>query len=99
MKKNCWELKKCGREPDGKNAKELGVCPATILTEYDGINHGKNAGRICWIATGTLCGGVIQGTFAQKEGSCLACDFFNTVSEEEGFNFKFTHQKSESFRN
>jgi hypothetical protein len=28
MKVNCWEFKKCGRESQGPNAAELGVCPA-----------------------------------------------------------------------
>ena len=25
---NCWEVKKCGREPGGKSVATLGVCPA-----------------------------------------------------------------------
>jgi len=27
---NCWEFKKCGREPNGLKAIELGICPASI---------------------------------------------------------------------
>jgi hypothetical protein len=30
-KLNCWEVKKCGREPGGVKVKELGVCPASEL--------------------------------------------------------------------
>ena len=26
---NCWEVKKCGREPGGAKVAELGVCPAS----------------------------------------------------------------------
>ena len=66
MKKNCWEFKKCGRESDGDKINELGVCPACAKQEADGLNGGKNAGRICWAIAGTFCGGEIQGKFAEK---------------------------------
>ena len=83
-KQNCWELEKCGREPGGANVLELGVCPAAIDVSYDGLNGGRNAGRICWAITGTFCNGEVQGTFAQKRLSCLSCDFFKKIKEEEG---------------
>jgi hypothetical protein len=83
-KLNCWEFKKCGRQPGGEKAKELGVCPATIYEELDGIHDGDNAGRSCWILAGTMCGGKVQGTFAQKYENCELCDFFRSVKEEEG---------------
>jgi len=89
MKKmNCWEFTKCGREPFGKNAEELGVCPATILLETDGLNGGANGGRICWAVIGTLCGGEVQGTFAQKKKYCFDCDFYKKVKAEEGGAFQ-----------
>jgi len=87
-KQNCWEAKKCGREPGGKKVAELGVCPAATDTSADGLNGGKNAGRICWAVTGTFCGGKVQGTFAQKQLSCLVCDFFLKTKEEEATNFR-----------
>ena len=34
--------------------------------------------------SGTFCGGKVQGTMAQKELSCMACDFFKRVKAEEG---------------
>lgn len=83
-KQNCWEYKKCGRESGGAKVSELGVCPATTDTLCDGLNGGKNAGRICWAVTGTFCGGKVCGTFAHKYHTCLACDFFKKVKEEEG---------------
>ncbi len=86
MKLNCWEFKKCGREPGGINAVEQGICPASTLTEFDCVNNGKNAGRICWMASGTLCSGITVGTFARNADSCMNCDFFARVSEEEGFD-------------
>ena len=81
---NCWEFKKCGREPGGKKSAELGICPAAVDTSFDGINRGVNAGRFCWAVAGTFCGGTAQGTFAEKRNSCLGCDFFNKVRAEEG---------------
>jgi tRNA A-37 threonylcarbamoyl transferase component Bud32 len=81
---NCWEYKKCGREPGGIKSYELGICPAAIDNSFDGINRGKNAGRFCWAVAGTFCGGSAQGTFAEKRESCLGCDFFNKVRNEEG---------------
>jgi len=87
-RQNCWEYKDCGREPGGKEEKTLGVCPACMAGEGDGENSGKKRGRICWAVTGTFCGGKIQGTFAQKEVTCLDCGFFNKVEEEEGESFK-----------
>jgi hypothetical protein len=64
---NCWEFKKCGREAGGAKAKELGVCPA-----YP--SHGTE----CALIAGTLCGGRVQGSFAQKVGTCIQCDFFKS---------------------
>jgi len=84
MKKlNCWEVKKCGREPEGKTADELGVCIASLESRADGVNGGKNGGRVCWMIAGTLCGNKVQGTFANKISSCLDCEFYHQVIEEE----------------
>lgn len=83
MSMNCWEFKKCGREPNGLKAKELGVCPAAITTKTDKINNGKNGGRSCWAIAGTLCGGKVQGEFASKMMNCMQCDFYKIVWKEE----------------
>jgi hypothetical protein len=64
---NCWEFKKCGREAGGAKVKELGVCPAY-----------PDNGQMCAYATGTLCGGKVQGTFASKLATCLSCDFYKS---------------------
>ena len=45
---NCWEFKKCAREPGGKNSQRLGTCRASIENKFNGVNHGVNAGRYCW---------------------------------------------------
>ena len=81
---NCWEYKKCGREPGGTSIAERGVCPAAADASFDGINSGKCGGRFCWAVAGTFCGGKPQGTYAQKRKSCLNCHFYHLVQAEEG---------------
>ena len=83
MKANCWEFKKCGRQPGGAKVGELGVCTAASPSPYAGTNGGKNAGRYCWKVAGTLCGGIVQGSFASKMKTCAVCDFFKQVRQEE----------------
>lgn len=87
-KQNCWEFKKCGREPGGAKVKELGVCPAARETGLNGMNCGKNGGRCCWACAGTFCEGKVQGVFASKITTCLRCDFFKLVAKEEAGNLK-----------
>ncbi|MBI5204670.1 MAG: hypothetical protein HZA11_07120 [Nitrospirae bacterium] len=91
MKKNCWEVKKCGREPGGVNVKELGVCPAATEDRLDGVHEGKNAGRACWVVAGTFCKGEVQGFFARKYKDCEKCDFYQMVRKEEGAKFTFSY--------
>lgn len=68
-------------------AAALGVCPAFVDEASDGLNQGANGGRICWAVSGTFCGGVVQGSFAEKELSCMSCDFFSRVKQQEEGNF------------
>ena len=60
-KLNCWEHKKCGRQPGGHKAQELGICPVTTYTDLHGAHGGANAGRACWAIAGSLCGGKSRG--------------------------------------
>jgi hypothetical protein len=89
QKLNCWEVKKCGREPGGAH-NELGVCPSASLAKLHGTHGGKNAGRACWVVAGTMCGGEVQGTFAKKYENCENCDFYKMVVEEEGKQYKLS---------
>jgi hypothetical protein len=75
MKKDCWEYKCCG---NGEN------CPACTEKRLDSHNSGTNAGRACWVVAGTLCGGSVQGIFAQGTAGCKECDFYMHVLQEEG---------------
>ncbi len=86
-KMNCWDYKKCGRQQGGAKVSDLGLCPASTDTHFSGANNGKNGGRACWVISGTLCGGKVQGTYAAKSKNCLECDFYATVRKEEGPNF------------
>ncbi|MCI5223802.1 MAG: hypothetical protein D3924_14300 [Candidatus Electrothrix sp. AR4] len=89
-KLNCWEFKKCGREPGGENVPEFGICPVTIENKAENIHEGVNGGRCCWVVAGSLCKGVVQGTFAKKYKSCHKCDFYKMVKEEQQPNFEVT---------
>lgn len=79
---NCWEYKKCGRERHGVHEYDRGACPAAQDAGADGLNDGQNGGRICWAIAGTFCMGETQGTFAQKQPTCMVCDFYHVVSDE-----------------
>ncbi len=86
-KANCWEVKNCGRQPGGAKVAELGCCPAAVADGSTAINGGNKGGRICWALSGTLCGGRVQGTFAQKLSACSVCEFYQRVHREEGPQF------------
>jgi len=69
---NCWKYNSCGREKGGDKSVELGVCPAAEM----------DAGEACWLIAGTFCAGKVRGTFAEKKRSCMACDFYQSLSPE-----------------
>jgi hypothetical protein len=87
MKASCWEIKNCGRGPGGVKVAEMGVCPAATDVSSNGFNHGKNGGRICWAVAGTFCGGKVQGSFADKQQTCMTCDVFKQIKQEEASQF------------
>ncbi len=68
---NCREFKHCGREAGGAKAAHPGVCPAHP-------DYGNVRARIA----GTLCGGVVQGTFAAKVANCIRCGFFASANDD-----------------
>lgn len=81
-KQNCWEFKKCGREPGGINSDELGVCPAAMDAGADGFCGGKNGGRACVYIVGTLCEDKIQKSYKEKERVCDECEFHILLKKE-----------------
>ncbi len=44
-------------------------CPAII----------KDAGYMCWIVAGTMCGEEPQGRFVKEYGNCKKCDYYAYV--------------------
>ncbi|MDP4210303.1 MAG: hypothetical protein Q8928_15935 [Bacteroidota bacterium] len=82
---NCWEFKKCGREPGGANVKEQGICPASIERRANGIHGGKNGGRCCWAVMATQCSGgdTKEKSFANKLSACISCEFYKVAFKEE----------------
>ena len=84
---NCWEFKQCGREPGGSKSADKGVCPAASLPQASGFLGGRNGGRACAYIAGTLCGGQVQGEFAQKIRACFDCDFYRTLQRDHGAEF------------
>jgi hypothetical protein len=86
---NCWEIKKCARQKGGKKVKELGEC----IASKEGMGHS------CWAVAGTLCGGKIQGTTAQKIGYCTTCkvyEIYNRSKGELGKLVKTTYPKEDA---
>jgi hypothetical protein len=77
----------CGRQPGGEHVNDLGECPAATCEELHGTHGGTNAGRICWLVSGTMCSGEIQGTFARKYRDCQNCKVFLMVRQEERQTF------------
>ncbi len=87
MKKNCWEVMKCERQPGGKYEGDFGTCPASTDSSYSGIHGGKNAGRACWAVAGTMAPGRPVATFVEKCSDCTQCKFYKRVQKEEQDNF------------
>ena len=87
MKKNCWEIKSCGRCTSilGDDA-----CPVCKEARLDGVHGGVNGGRACWTIPHTLCGGTKQGNFGNKFDNCKMCEFYKLVKEEEKGKFQLS---------
>lgn len=71
---NCWEIMQCGREAGGDKTDELGVCIAST----------EKMGHSCWAVAGTLCGGEVQGSVAQKIGFCTTCAVHKLYNRSRG---------------
>ena len=78
---NCWEFKKCGREPDGENVSVFGGCPVPVAIGFDGINNGKNGGRSCWIIRESACEQIMRKCCVQELIECRQCGFYASVKK------------------
>ncbi|MEJ2697941.1 MAG: hypothetical protein P8013_15010 [Candidatus Sulfobium sp.] len=83
MKQNCWEFNGCGKQRKGRKD-SIFNCPVPGMTTANGINGGKNAGRVCWLIANTLCKGENATTFEDMIKTCTECEFYKLVMEEEG---------------
>jgi len=80
MKLNCWEVKSCGK---CTTMVEDDACPVCRESKLNGVHGGLNAGRACWTVSHTKCGGSTQGDFGKKFNSCMECNFYKLVKDEE----------------
>ena len=78
---NCWEIKDCGREPNGKNVSLYGICPVSVEVNLDGIHNGKNGGRCCWVVTQDINNDNVIISCYEKALVCRSCNFYNSVKE------------------
>ncbi|MFW3145826.1 MAG: two-CW domain-containing protein [Thermoplasmatota archaeon] len=83
MGENCWEIKRCGREPGGERASDLGICPASRNSELDCMNSGECAGRACWRIKEPIMGGTLLPHWSDPDRDCLVCPVLVKVRNEE----------------
>ncbi len=88
MKANCWEVKKCGREPGGKKQEELGTCPVTTFEAADGFLGGENGGRACVFIIGKLAAEPGGERCDQTSGGCFKCSFFKKLKKKHKKSFR-----------
>lgn len=86
-KLNCWEFRRCGKNPGPGASAGAEACRAATRKAADGLHGGSNGGRVCWVIAGTLREGRVQGTFAAKIPTCFHCEFFHMVVREELDNY------------
>ena len=41
----------------------------------------KDAGYMCWVVAGTMCGGEAQGSYVEKVGNCRKCSYYQYVHQ------------------
>lgn len=85
---NCWEYQGCERGPGGRRWQSGNACPVGQAQALDGANGGVNAGRACWVITGTVCDGKKSGTYQQKIHECQKCSFYARVHVEEALGIE-----------
>jgi len=84
---NCWQFKKCGREPGGKDALQSGICPVALETEADGLHNGENGGRCCWVLTDSACQENPHDLCLETIRKCRECDFYLFIEKSEKLLF------------
>jgi hypothetical protein len=70
----------CGREPNGKNVSQYGVCQVATETTLNGVHNGKNGGRCCWIIVEYAASNSEYPFCTGKAAECVTCDFYKNFS-------------------
>jgi len=86
VKLNCWQFMGCRVQKKNSLLRAISgpyICPVFLEKKLDGVHGGINGGRACWIVSRTTCCGTIQGTCEEKYQTCIACDFYRSIMEEE----------------
>jgi hypothetical protein len=78
---NCWQFKKCGREPGGRNISKYGVCSVPLDIVADGINNGENGGRTCWTLREAACQKIMLACSVNEIRECIQCDFYDLIGK------------------
>lgn len=63
-----------------QNCWEFKKCGRETTSDCPAVNN--NAGKICWMVAGTMCGDQVQGSFTEKAGTCRKCDFYAYINQE-----------------
>ena len=71
---SCWEIMNCGRHKGGPKENDFGEC----IASREGMGHS------CWAIAGTMCGGVVSGTAAQKKTTCMSCQVYKSYNRVSG---------------
>lgn len=82
--KNCWELRGCELQHNGKLRRQFGECPAAKL----------KMGHSCWVVAGTFCDGGIQGTASEKLATCMKCKVYKKYNRLNGAEKDFIRTSS-----
>ncbi|MCI5148900.1 MAG: hypothetical protein D3916_05850 [Candidatus Electrothrix sp. MAN1_4] len=78
---DCWEFKKCGREPGGKNIEKYGLCSLVVSLEDNKINNKRNGERLCWSLRESACEGIMRECCVNEIKECRQCTFYIFLQE------------------
>ena len=82
--RNYRELK---NEPCSTTMEDFDLHPSATEEKAGNPKNEKTEGRACSVIPGTVCEGMIQGTFIEKFEECKSCEFYQEIKEKEENNF------------
>ncbi len=66
---------------------EFSIYPSVNENSLSSFNNGETEIRACPVIEGTVCEGMIQGTFIEKFEECRTCEFYKKTKQEEENSF------------